>query len=279
MGRLGALADAGVDRLLTVLESWAGRRHSRAPLSAVPLATASEYRRRWTEAKSVAYPVVDQYEIECAAAIDPEWFQDLALLTQVPIKSSAICYQHGRLLYATLVRYMRAHGREHLTIVETGTARGFSALCLAKAMHDTGASGKIISFDVLPHETRILWNCVLDASGPRTRAELLQDYADLLARFVILHRGDTKREMQKMSAARINLAFLDSVHEYHHVMAEWSAIRGRQQRGDIIFFDDYTPEQYPGVVRAADEICRTGGYATRVIETDRRRRYLIAEKQ
>jgi predicted O-methyltransferase YrrM len=279
MGRLGALADGGVDRLLTVLESWAGRRHSRAPLCAVPLATASEYRRRWAEAKSVAYPVVDQYEIECTAAIDPEWFQELALLTQVPIKSSGICYQHGRLLYATLVRYMREHGREHLTIVETGTARGFSALCLAKAMHDTGASGKIITFDVLPHETKILWNCVLDASGPRTRAELLHEYADLLTRFVIFHRGDSTRQMPKMSASRINLAFLDSVHEYEHVMAEWSAIRGRQLPGDLIFFDDYTPDVYPGVVSAADDICRTGGYSTRVIETDRRRRYLIAGKQ
>lgn len=245
--RVSRLVDRGADRLHEMLEERAARKHSRSPLCDAPLAPAAEYRRIWAEAQRQPYPVVDRYEEMCEAAIDPEWFQQLALLTQVPIKQSAICYQHGRLLYATLVRYTRQRARQHLTIVETGTARGFSALCMAKALDDAGATGRIASFDVLPHDVKILWNCVRDAEGPRTRADLLRDYSELMERYVAFHRGDTKRELARMSVPRVHFAFLDSVHEYDHVMAEFLSIRDRQVTGDVLFFDDYTPDAYPGV--------------------------------
>jgi hypothetical protein len=61
-------------------------------------------------------------------------------------------------------------------------------------------------------------------------------------------------------------------------MAEFSSIRDRQTAGDILFFDDYTPGMYPGVVRAADEICHAHGYSKNVVAANARRRYLIAEK-
>lgn len=279
MGRVGRLVDRGVDLLRERLEERASGRYDNSPLCDAPLAPPSEYLRLWAEARRRSYPAVDRYEEECDAAVDPEWFHQLALLTQVVIKRSEICYQHGRLLYATLVRYTRWRVRDHLTLVETGTARGFSALCLAKAFHDVGATGKIVSFDVLPHDVKILWNCVRDVDGPRTRADLLQDYAELIERYVIFHGGDTKRELAKMSFPRINLAFLDSVHSYEHVMAEFSSIGDHQTTGDIIFFDDYTPEAYPGVVKAADEICLSQGYSKKIVTANAQRRYLIAEKQ
>jgi predicted O-methyltransferase YrrM len=182
-------------------------------------------------------------------------------------------------LYATLARYAREHAGDHLTIVETGTARGFSALCMAKALDDGGAAGRIVSFDVLPHDVAMLWNCLRDAEGPRTRAELLHEYAGLIERHVMFHRGDTRRELARLSVPRVHFAFLDSVHEYDHVMAEFSSIRGRQRPGDVLFFDDYTIESYPGVVKAADEICRDHRYSATVVAANARRRYLIAEKQ
>lgn len=278
-GRIARLVDRCVDAVQAALDARAIRRFAVAPLCAAPLAEPDEYRRIWHEARSVAYPAIDEFEASTAAALDPAWFDELALLTQVPIKQSAICYQHGRLLYSTLVRYVRARPGVQVTIVETGTARGFSAMCLAKAFDDTGASGKIVTFDVLPHDRPILWNCVRDVDGPRTRAELLQDYAGLLERYVMFCQGDTRRALAALSVPRVHFAFLDSVHTYDHVMAEFAFVQNRQRAGDILFFDDYSPDAYPGVVRAADEICCAHGYAGKVVTANDRRRYLIAEKR
>lgn len=279
MRNLNRLGDWGLEVAQSAIDRLASRRYGRSPFCDAPLAPAAEYRRLWTEARQRSYPPVDRYEAECGIAIDSHWFHELALLTQVVIKRSPVCYQHGRLLHTTLARYARSRAHDHLNIVETGTARGFSALCLAKALDDTGATGKIVTFDVLPHDVEILWNCVRDAEGPRSRADLLRDYAPLLERYVIVHRGDTKRELAKMSFPRIHFAFLDSVHTYDHVKSEFESIGGRQRTGDILFFDDYTLEAYPGVVAAADEICASHGYSKTVVAADDRRRYLIAEKR
>jgi len=270
--------DGVVDQWLARLQATVDRRYSAAPFGTSPHASAEEYRRRWEDARARVYPAIDDYERASGDAIDATWLHQLALLTQITIKQSELCYQHGRLLYSRVRRYVRERAHDHLTIVETGTARGFSALCMAKALADDGATGKIITFDVLPHDVAMLWNSVRDAEGPRTRAELLTDYADLIERHVIFHRGDTKRELALMSFPRIHVAMLDSVHTYDHVMAEYDAIRGRQQPGDVLFFDDYTPDAYPGVVKAADEICARWGYRTDVVSANARRRYLIAEK-
>ena len=267
-----------LDLVRRALNDRADRQYTTAPFCTAPLAPAAEYRRLWEDAHSRAYPAIDRYEEECGAAIDRAWFHQLALLTQVTIKQSDICYQHGRVLYSTLVRYARGRAQEPLNIIETGTARGFSSLCLARAMQDAGATGKVLSYDVLPHDARILWNCVLDEEGPRTRAELIDAYRDLIERFVIFYRGDTKDELTRTWVPRVHLAFLDSVHTYDHVMAEFACIRGRQRAGDMLVFDDYTSESYPGVVQAADQICGTYGYRPLVVAASPQRRYLVAEK-
>ncbi len=267
------------DALLSRLERQAEQPFMDAPFGRTPRASAAEYRRLWEHAKAQSFPAIDAFESESGAAIDQVWLHQLALLTQVTIKASDLCYQHGRLLYAVLSRYVRAHQGRPLTIVETGTARGFSGLCLAKALADQGAAGTILSFDVLPHDVAFLWNCVLDEQGPRTRAQLLGDYTALIERHLVFLRGDTKRELSRVSMPRVHMAVLDSVHTYDHVHAEFATIGPRQQTGDVLFFDDYTPDAYPGVVKAADEICAEHGYRTTVITANPRRRYLIAEKQ
>jgi predicted O-methyltransferase YrrM len=244
-----------------------------------PAGTADEYRTLWERARREPHPEIDAFERDCAAAIDPEWLHALALATQVTKKESAICYQHGRLLYAALSRYLRTSGVRNPTVVETGTARGFSALCLARALDDAGVSGKVLTFDVLPHDLTMYWNCIQDLDGPRTRAQLLNHYRELLETYVIFHAGDSARELRKLGCPRVHFAFLDSVHTYAHVMAEFATLRERQRPGDVLFFDDYAPESYPGVYQAADEICATAGYTGTRLQASPKRAYLVASKQ
>jgi hypothetical protein len=95
----------------------------------------------------------------------------------------------------------------------------------------------------------------------------------------VFHCGDTRTALRRVSFPRVHFAFFDSVHTYDHVMAEFGALGGRQRRGDILLFDDYSSPAYPGVVAAADDICNLHGYAPTVIHAGPQRGYLIAEKQ
>ena len=60
------------------------------------------------------------------------------------------------------------------TIVETGTARGFSSICMSKALIDANTNGKIYTVDILPHDTKMYWNCIDDHDGMKSRKELLK---------------------------------------------------------------------------------------------------------
>lgn len=163
-------------------------------------------------------------------------------------------------------------------MLETGTARGFSALCMAKALEDADKAGCILTLDLLPHDRAIYWNCIDDLEGPRTRAQLLSPWKNLCEQIVFLW-GDSGMTLPGVCVDRIHFAFLDAAHDYRSVMSEFAHIAPRQERGDVIVFDDVTPDQFPGIVRAVDEICRQHGYAREDIVSHERRAYTIATRE
>jgi hypothetical protein len=248
------------------------------PYGKKPHATKEKYLEIWNEAKSTSFPAVDKLESHYGYAVSKDWIDDLALLTQVVIKGSKINYQHGRILYSALCSYIKKNPNSTFTIVETGTARGFSSICMAKALSDMDSYGTISSFDIIPNNQNMFWGCIADLNGPRTRAELLKDYNDLLNK-IIFFQGDTKIQVKKFSTSRVNFAFLDGGHEYEDVLNDFHLIYGRQKKGDVVIFDDYTPSKFPGIVRAVDEICLKYKYDTQIILLGTERGYCIGAKK
>ena len=246
------------------------------------LTSKNQYKSLAAEVRTKNYPEVDSYESASGYAIDQEWLHELALHTQVVYKKSELCYQHGRVLYTTLSKYLDDNPSQNvcdsINIWETGTARGFSALCMAKSLADQGRPGTIITFDVLPQTTRMYWNCIDDHDGPKTRAELLEPWKELLEMYIIFHQGDTRLEMPKVQVERIHFAFLDGAHTFEDVLFEFSQIRDSQRSGDIVVYDDYTPGQFPGIVKAVDHICKKYQYHRTNLNAHDGRGYVVAQK-
>jgi len=261
------------------LEGKANKRWHNYPFGRKPHADRVTYLRLAEEASQKIYPNINAYESTTGYAIDKNWLQDLALHTQIVIKKSPLCYAHGQILYSALSWFLASSSEEQINIWETGTARGFSALCMAKALADQNRSGTIITFDVLPHRTQMYWNCIDDLEGPKTRAELLTPWMELLENYLIFHQGDTWIEMPKVQTERIHFAFLDSFHTYEDVWFEFTQVHKYQQSGDMILYDDYTPTQYPGLTRAVDEICYQHNYDRLDIKAHDYRGYVVATKR
>ena len=254
------------------------------PLGKQPKTTRDVYLQLASEARQFKYYEIDKFEIESGYAIDKVWLDELALHTQVVKKNSILCYAHGRVLYAVLSKYIKKYQSLHssisrLIIFETGTARGFSTLCMARALQDQNQSATIVTFDILPHKTKMYWNCIDDCDGPRTRAELLRPWENLLQEYIVFHQGDTKVELPKVKVERIHFAFLDGVHTYEDVMFEFEQINDYQISGDIVVYDDYTPSQYPGLVKAVDEICKLYNYRRSNLKAHNGRGYVITVKE
>ena len=96
-------------------------------------------------------------------------------------KESYINYQHGILIYAFLRNYINKNQIEELYILETGTARGYSSICMSKAIIDSSSKGIINTIDYLPSNKKMYWNCIKDFEGKHTRFELLKDWEEELS--------------------------------------------------------------------------------------------------
>lgn len=259
-------------RIFSWLSQSVDRRWNKDPLCSTPKASAEEYKRLFQAARNAEYPQIDTLELETGFAINRDWLDELALHTQITIKKSDLAYPHGRVVYSLFRKYIADHPGEFITAIETGTARGFSALCLVKALHDAGAQGRLITLDVLPHQHKIYWNCIDDSEGRKTRAELLQPWSELLD-YVVFLQGDSLLQLPRIGVDRINFAFIDAQHTKTNVMLEFGAVSKLQNKGDMIVFDDVTPGTFDGVVEAVNEIEAGGDYTVRRLTASKQRAY------
>lgn len=251
------------------------------PFGRQPRAPAEKYRELFEIAKNGSYPDIDQVEKETGFAVDRAWLDNLALHTQITIKTfkgSTNAYPHGRLLYSLLRQYIATYKPPYVQIIETGTARGFSSLCMAKALEDAGVDGRIVTVDLLPHIKPMFWNCIDDHEGPKSRAELLAPWSDLTKKIVFM-QGNTLSILPKIGMDRVNFAFLDARHITLSVMGEFNFVEDRQQHGDMIVFDDVTPGLFPGVVKAVEKIEASGNYDFRRLSINERRGYAWANRK
>lgn len=263
------------------VNKWVSAKWKRNPLLSGVKASKETYLALWEKAKEKAYPEIDKLEQETGNAIDSAWFHELALHTQICVKESEICYQHGRVVYTALSQYLDQFKEKKtgLTVLETGSARGFSVTCMAQALADKTIFGNIFTFDLLPHIEPIFWNSIDDHEGRKTRQQLLKPWANLIEQRVRFIQGDTRIMLSAVNLARVNFAFLDGGHTYEHVRREFDLVQKLQQPGDVIVFDDYTRGVFDGLIRAVDDGCDAYNYDTKVIQAHQGRGYVIATKR
>lgn len=209
-----------------------------------------------------------------------EFIDGLALTTQVGVKKRVrLLYLHGYLLYSALRQYVAIHPElDAVTVLETGTARGFSSVCMAKALSDSARYGKIITIDVLPTRRPLYWNCIRDVDGKKDRFQLLSDWRDLIEKYIIFLQGHSQIVLRQLGLSRVHFAFLDDEHTYENVGFELEMISAVQRPGDVIVCDDYTPSMFPGVVKAIDEFLARGAYVSRLFESGENRGYMYCRR-
>ncbi len=248
-----------------------------APLGTAPHADRETYLALHQQACDQSYPEVESVEQNTGFAIDLGWMNELALHTQCVVKKNPLNYGHGRVLYATLRKYLDNDPDHPVTIFETGTARGFSSIVMSRALEDAGIEGSIVTLDRLPHHIPMIWNCIDDLEREKTRSEILAPWEPLLRRICFVE-GNVRDLLQTIGLSRVNFAFLDATHEEKDVLEEYNYVASRQQTGDMIVFDDVTPQEFPGVVSAINAVEAKGHYRVDHITASQHRAYAIATR-
>jgi hypothetical protein len=177
-------------------------------------------------------------------------------------------YERGPLLYGLISKFKPTN------ILEIGTARGYSTLCMAWAMSDNNIPGKIFTID--PKSTK------LDSRN------LLDDHSSLGARYenisvreiwkeisgknwldkIIVLNGYSGEIMSKNNHPKFDFGYIDGAHFYDAVKHDFYAFLKSSNSNFGILLDDYIDRKYYGVKKLVDEeISKT--FDTTIIETDR----------
>jgi predicted O-methyltransferase YrrM len=195
--------------------------------------TAEDYRLVFAKERQNVYPVVDAFEQKCGYWLDKGKVEMAAKVLACPIKKNPPNWQHGRVLYAAARAYL-SHDAG-ISVLDIGTAKGFSALCLQWALEDSESIGLVTSVDIIDPTARVVRNTIAEVDGPVTLAETLAPWPEASQiRFVQSEGLDWLRNHPE----RIHIAFVDGSHHAETVWKEGLYLADRQEPGDLAIFDD-----------------------------------------
>lgn len=238
--------------------------------------TAQDYHRIFETERRTRYPQVDAVEERMGFALEQDRLLEAARVLACPLKVNAPNWQHGRVLYAALRHRLAAWTTSApASVLDIGTAKGFSALCMHWALVDSGIAGRVHSVDVV-HPDAAAWRNTVAEVGrdqPLSLPEILAPWGEALE--VRFHGMTGVRWLQMNSGLRLAFAFVDGKHDGSVVRQEASMIAGAQLPGDGLVFDDV---HIPGV-RAAAEAASRWYHQDYVELIPGKRAYLICERK
>ena len=209
----------------------------------------------------------------------PDTFIFPLALKTVVVKKSNLSIEHGKFLYSELRKYIVDTKFDFINVVETGTARGFSSICMAKAMHDEKQNGQIFTFDILPHNKQLYWNNITDLTiGKITRKELLKEWDYLIASNIKFINNFAHTYLKSINFERVHFAFFDGSHYAHDIKYEFQHVSMFQMKNDISIFDDFNEIYYSDMHKYILEIINKNNYSHSIINIDENRKILIAKK-
>lgn len=231
---------------------------------------ASDFDRAFATERAQIYPAVSDFEARMGYGISREKLEFAARTLACPVKANAPNWQHGRVIYAALMKYLEVRS-EPVNVFDCGTAKGFSALCMAFALADAKASGKVHSVDVIDPTSMVPRNSVLDLERPRAVRDFVMPWSESDR---IEFHWSTGINWLKSHPERVHFAFIDGKHSEGIVREEAVLLTERQEPGDIAIFDDM---QIAGVHAAVVRI--QSQYTVELLTPKRERQYAIATRR
>ena len=178
----------------------------------------------------------------------PNWSEfcrigNLTKLRHDPVRGFyPVHYESGLLLYA-LIASLRPS-----TILEIGTGRGFSSICMAQALVDHAINGRIVTVDPIGSTAMMKWPIDEgDGNGPQiphlSRKDVWERHLPpaVLDRIEVRHGNSVNVLSQlEMESFRADFIYIDGDHTYSGVAHDFYASLRLAARPFHILLDDYT---------------------------------------
>ena len=173
-----------------------------------------------------------------ADALSKEWYD-----RAVSVLRGGDGGEHGLILYGMILQ-LSDTGRSSV-VLDIGTARGFSAMAMARAIADAGIDGRVYSVDIIDHRESRGWHVDKQAADDplsgveMSRAEIWERWFPDESAMVTPITARSSEVLSDWRHGPIDIAFLDGSHTYDSVKRELLALDSAIRPGGAIVLDDY----------------------------------------
>ena len=153
--------------------------------------------------------------------------------------------EHGLLLYKLLTSKNSNCSRHPILSLDVGTARGFSAIIMARAMLDSNIQGRIYTIDIIDQDESRNWHVAKQQrdeplAGVRiSRSKIWRRWYEEEAKVISPITGKSSEVLESWNNGDIDFAFIDGEHRYHAVKADLEMLDALMAEGGQIVLDDY----------------------------------------
>lgn len=161
--------------------------------------------------------------------------------------------EHGVLLYS-LVRSLKPEPAG--VVLDVGTARGFSAITMARALLDGALDHRVLSIDVVGHDEPSDWHSRRKHEpadplvGRRvSRAQIWRDHPQEANRIQTL-QSRSRDVLENWAFGPVVLAFIDGEHTYSAVKSDLLSLDRLMTSEAVIVLDDIHPGVIAGGIRS-----------------------------
>ena len=200
---------------------------------------------------------------------DEKEFLKLSKIAPVNPKHSQggiVNYERGMLLYALITKY------KPKTVLEIGTAEGYSTLCMAWAMTDNKINGKIFTIDPKSHHLSIERSIILEDKKIIKKKLSTEELWDKFAKPEWVEKiqvisGYAGEILNNNKFPKMEFGYIDGAHFYEAVKHDFYRFLKLADNKFSILFDDYVTGKSDGVSKVIDEEI-ANNFDTTFIKTD-----------
>ena len=162
--------------------------------------------------------------------------------------------EHGKLLYKLALAVLPA--QPDAITLDVGTARGFSALVMARAMQDAKLIGTVYTVDTVGHSESVNWHIEKHSQDDPlvglsiSRREIWDRWYRDGSSAVVVAKGRSVELLSSWKHGPIGVAFLDGSHSYEDVRQELALLDGLMVETGVILLDDYHLGEVVGRIRS-----------------------------
>ncbi len=181
--------------------------------------------------------------------IEKEKFKNIAITSSIdlPASNDRSNFNHGIILHNLLDNFIKNNNR-NFEILEIGTSRGYTSLCMSQALLDNKDSSKIISLDVIHNNKKFFQKTYL-GNKKVSRLEILENISFELLKNINFIQADSYTDLKKIIFHNLRFAYIDGEHTFKYLIKELKYCNESLLKGGMIVVDDYNEKDFSDVVK------------------------------